>query len=227
MTSGPRCSRRRAAHVIHNGDPLPTDIVGEYTITVHANDGAYNEWTQTGHYWVVPPADYLAVVVPDDAPVGTPFTATVTAYDQFDNVATTYTGTVQITSSDTAEGVILPEYTFTAADQGSHTFTDGVTLVTPGTQTVGATDGELSAIGQTIWIHQTDTTPPVTAIQGLSDDWTEEPWFTLMATDGPDGSQVQLTEYAIEAGERPADPAATTGSRDVYRWPRLIWRRVR
>ena len=48
-----------------------------------------------------------------------------------------YTGTVHFTSSDAQAG--LPaDYTFTAADAGSHTFT--VTLKTAGTQSITATD---------------------------------------------------------------------------------------
>ena len=44
-------------------------------------------------------------------------------------------------TSDTDPGIVLPaDYTFTAADGGVHTFTGGVTLSTPGDQTITATD---------------------------------------------------------------------------------------
>ena len=44
-------------------------------------------------------------------------------------------------TSDTDPGIILPaDYTFTAADAGVHTFSGEVTLITPGDQTVTATD---------------------------------------------------------------------------------------
>jgi hypothetical protein len=48
---------------------------------------------------------------------------------------------VTFRSSDTDPGVVLPaSYTFTAADQGMHTFSGGCTLITAGNQTLTATD---------------------------------------------------------------------------------------
>ena len=62
---------------------------------------------------------------------------TVTALDDFGNVATGYTGTVAVTSSDPIAS--LPaNYTFTAADAGVHTFT--ATLKRAGTQFLQVTD---------------------------------------------------------------------------------------
>jgi hypothetical protein len=62
---------------------------------------------------------------------------TVTARDVYGNVATGYAGTVHFTSSDRQAG--LPaDYTFTAADAGTHTFT--ATLKTAGSQSITATD---------------------------------------------------------------------------------------
>jgi hypothetical protein len=62
---------------------------------------------------------------------------TVTALDAFGNVATAYTGTVHFTSSD-ARAVLPANYTFTGGDAGVHVFS--VTLKTPGTQSITATD---------------------------------------------------------------------------------------
>jgi len=84
---------------------------------------------------------------------GTPFDVTVTALDGNGNVATGYTGTATIASSDTGVQAVLPlPYTFTAADAGVHTFAGGVVLVTAGNQTItvydrGITDG--SSAGST------------------------------------------------------------------------------
>jgi hypothetical protein len=61
---------------------------------------------------------------------GSPFSLTVTVYDQYNQVARYYVGTVTFLSSDHGAGVVLPpDYAFTAADAGVHVFT-GVTLVT-------------------------------------------------------------------------------------------------
>jgi hypothetical protein len=76
---------------------------------------------------------------------GTPLSVTVTALDANGNTATGYTGTVTFSSSD--GGAALPgDYTFTPADQGVHTFANGVTLVTAGPQTVTASDNQNSLI---------------------------------------------------------------------------------
>ena len=64
---------------------------------------------------------------------------TVTAEDSYGNVATGYTGAVAFRSGD-ARAVLPADYTFVAGDNGVHTFTNAVTLVTAGTQTVTATE---------------------------------------------------------------------------------------
>jgi hypothetical protein len=72
---------------------------------------------------------------------GVPFDVTVTAVDPFGQVALGYTGTVTFSTSDPDPSVVLPaDYTFTASDQGAHTFSGGFTLITPGDQTITATD---------------------------------------------------------------------------------------
>jgi hypothetical protein len=76
---------------------------------------------------------------PSSATAGTPLTFTVTAKDAQGNTDPTYTGTVHFTSSDPA-ATLPADYTFSAADNGTHTFPNGVTLKTAGNQTVTATD---------------------------------------------------------------------------------------
>ena len=72
---------------------------------------------------------------------GTPFDVTVTALDANGLTAVGYVGTVTLSSTDTDPGVVLPpDYTFTAGDQGVHTFVGGITLITVGNQTITATD---------------------------------------------------------------------------------------
>ncbi len=71
------------------------------------------------------------------AVAGTPQSVTVTLTDVFGNIATRYTGTIHFTSSD-ARGILPANFTFTAADQGSHTFQ--VNWTTPGAQSVGVAD---------------------------------------------------------------------------------------
>jgi VCBS repeat-containing protein len=86
-------------------------------------------------------ASQLQVTAPPSTIAGQHFSVTITALDQFGNVATGYVGTIHLSTSDTGAGVVLPaDYTFTAADAGTHTFTGAVTLSTAGTQTLTAAD---------------------------------------------------------------------------------------
>ena len=71
---------------------------------------------------------------------------TVTAEDQFNNVATGYNGTVHFTSSDGAvsSGSGLPANSTLVSGTGMGTFT--ANLKTPGNQTITATDASISGI---------------------------------------------------------------------------------
>lgn len=78
------------------------------------------------------------ITAPPSTVAGLPFTITVTAMvgRRRDTVINS---PVHFTSSDSA--AILPaDYYFTASDAGSHTFTNGVTLMTPGNQSIRGTD---------------------------------------------------------------------------------------
>src|SRR5262249_31163108 len=86
---------------------------------------------------------HFSITTTTSTMAGVAFDITVTALDGSGNVITGYTGTVHFTSSDGS--ALLPgDYTFTSADNGSHTFLvsagSGVTLYKAGSQTVTATD---------------------------------------------------------------------------------------
>src|SRR5262249_14666319 len=76
---------------------------------------------------------------PSPPTAGPAHRVTVTALDAYGNVATSYTGTIHFTSSD-SQAVLPANYTFTTSDAGVHTFTNGVTLKTAGTRSITATD---------------------------------------------------------------------------------------
>ncbi len=63
---------------------------------------------------------------------------TITVQDAYGNLVTGYTGTIHFTSTDSA-ATLPANYTFTAADQGVHTFT-GLVLRKRGTQKITLTD---------------------------------------------------------------------------------------
>jgi hypothetical protein len=81
--------------------------------------------------------DTLVVSAPSTATAGNSFTFTVTAEKPGGAVDTDYTGTVQFSSSDAAAS--LPaNYTFTTANDGSHSFV--VTFATAGSQSLTVKD---------------------------------------------------------------------------------------
>jgi hypothetical protein len=87
----------------------------------------------------IPGLHFVATPATQTPTAGTAFGFTVTALDQYNQVATRYVGTVTFSTSDAGAGVVLPaDYTFTAADAGVHTFP--VTLVTAGTRSVSFRD---------------------------------------------------------------------------------------
>jgi sugar lactone lactonase YvrE len=90
------------------------------------------------------PGNRFQITAASSAVSGTPFDLTVTALDPYGNLDTTYQGTVTFSTTDPDSGVVLPaDYTFTpgvGGDNGVHTFSGGVTLVTVGAQTLTVTD---------------------------------------------------------------------------------------
>jgi len=80
---------------------------------------------------------------PSPTTAGVAGSFTVTARDRFGNIATGYTGTIHLTSSD-GKASLPANYTFTAGDAGVHTFS--ATLKTAGSQSVTATDTTSASI---------------------------------------------------------------------------------
>jgi hypothetical protein len=121
---------------------------------VTANDSV-NSLTGAATIGVNPAAaTHLAVIAPAGATAGAPFSVTVEALDMFNNRANGYRGTVRFSSTDSA--ATLPgNYTFTSADQGSHTFTNEVTLRTTGNRTITATDRATGSISGNATVNVT------------------------------------------------------------------------
>ena len=83
-------------------------------------------------------ASKFIISAPSSVSVGVAFSLTVKVVDAYGNVATGYTGTIRFTSSD-GTASLPANYTFTAADNGVHTFT-GLILRKKGKQTITITD---------------------------------------------------------------------------------------
>jgi hypothetical protein len=93
------------------------------------------------------PHAVLDFTAPATATAGTTFTVTVTATieGKRDTIINSY---ISFISSDPV-AVLPSRYLFTPADTGSHTWTNGFTLMTPGNQTISATIYDATGINGT------------------------------------------------------------------------------
>lgn len=110
--------------------------VGPNVFTVTGTDSTACQLA-TGTFTVNVLAVHFAVSAPASVTTGVPFTYTVTAVDNNNNVVPSYAGTAHFTSSD-SQATLPSNYSFAAADRGVHNFP--ATLVTGGNQTITATD---------------------------------------------------------------------------------------
>jgi sugar lactone lactonase YvrE len=112
---------------------------GFFTAHVSVQDAAGATASGTFFNSVAGPAASFAVSSTVSAlTAGASTSFTVTALDSMYIQAPSYRGTVYLSSSDPAAAFLPASYAFTAADQGSHTFT--VTLKTAGSQQLYASD---------------------------------------------------------------------------------------
>jgi phospholipase C len=129
------------------------------------------------------PAANLLVVAPASGASGASFTITVIAEDASGNVATGYLGTVHFRTTD-VQGILPADYTFTGADAGIHTFANGVTLETSGSQTITALD---------------TTTGSVLGSAAVTIQAASAASFTLVApSSGPAGFAFTVTVKALD-----------------------------
>jgi Bacterial Ig-like domain (group 3)/FG-GAP-like repeat/FG-GAP repeat len=123
-------------------------VAGTHTITATysgASGFAGSSGTLSGGQVVTagPATTFSFSGLPSTATAGVSFNFTLTARDQYGNVAKNYTGTVHFTSSD-GQASLPADYTFVGGDNGTHTFT--ATLKTAGSQSLTATDAATSSI---------------------------------------------------------------------------------
>jgi len=111
---------RAGLQTITGADTATATIAGSLTVNVRPASAAV-----------------LILSAPASTTVAQPFEVRVTLRDRFGNVATGYRGTVHFTSGDLL-AKLPANYTFKQGDAGTHVFS--VTLVTPPSQTITATD---------------------------------------------------------------------------------------
>jgi hypothetical protein len=108
---------------------------------------------------------HLALVAPANVIANLPFTVTVQARDRFENVVPTFLDTVSFSTTDTSLLKVLPaSYQFLATDSGSHTFTNGFTLITAGSQKITVSDTGVSTIKGTITLSVGNPAPVISGV---------------------------------------------------------------
>jgi hypothetical protein len=136
--SGGATLKTAGPQTISATDTVSASITGSQVVTVNAGVAVSLVLSYSG------PVTHAA-----------PFNLTVTANDQYGNMATGYVGKVHFTSTDPAP--TLPgDYTFTAgagSDNGQHVFS--VTLSAAGNPTVTATDTVTATITGTVTVTVT------------------------------------------------------------------------
>jgi len=169
-------------------------------------------------------ASFSVTGFPNPAELGEAGNVTVTALDMYGNVATTFTGTVTITSTDPSASLPAP-YTYQLSDNGVATFS--VTLNTAGTQSIIATSGAVTGaqtgilVGDSIWLVNADGTlvrlneagvPTATAgvvtgtstMGGVAFDAAGDVWSVVTATN-------TANEYNSAGTQNPSSPYAVAG----------------
>ena len=135
-----------------------TTVAGSYPVTLSATNSV-GTGTAALTLTIQPGPPNTLTVAGLTAPVATgqPDAFTVTVTDSYGNIATNYTGTVKFSSSDAQAG--LPaNYTFQAADNGTHSFS--ATFNTVGTQSLTATDAANASLTSTPPGIQAELLPP-------------------------------------------------------------------
>jgi hypothetical protein len=117
---------------------IANTLAGSYMVTAQAAGGSNPTASFSLTNAPAPASSFTLTVLPASVVAGTPSMLTVTARDPFNNIATGYTGTVHFLSTD-PNATLPPDYTFTAADHGVHTFV-GLILQTAGIHFVTAYD---------------------------------------------------------------------------------------
>jgi ribosomal protein S11 len=159
------------------GDTLTASL--PLTATVNVLSPASNSFNV-----VNPPVATTFVLgsVPSSVYVGAAFNFTLTVNDQYGNLFPGCTGTVTISSTDTAASFNPAVYTFTGAsgDAGSHSFS--ATLNTPGSQTITATDTSNGAL--TVTSGGINATIPDLVVTTAGDDAGTASNCTVQSTPG-------------------------------------------
>jgi len=141
------------------------------------------------------------------AAAGSTQTFTVTAKDAYGNVATGYTGTVHVASSD-ALAAVPADYAFTAADKGAHGFS--VTFKTAGTQSVTVSDTASGLSATQTGVSVSPAAPISLTATAASTSQVNLSWS------GSAGATSYLIERRLNSGTTWGQVGSTAGAATTY-----------
>jgi hypothetical protein len=192
--------------------PVTLSTLGPQTVTV--TDTVSPSITGSATLKVPSSATHFSVYGASSSMAGKSFTLKVVARDKHNNIATGYTGTVSFTSSDPKASLPV-NYTFTAGDNGEHSFL--VTLRTAGSDSIAVSDtasnisGALAqqvdaATTASLQLTGPDATPagqPFSlAVTALDKFGNQVPGYTgTIHFSSTDGAAVLPPDYTFVAGD--------------------------
>ena len=182
------------------------------TQSITATDTANGFLTGSGTTTVTATAASVLTIggFPSPTTAGSAANVTVTALDTYGNIATGYTGTVHLTSSD-AKAVLPANYTFTAADAGKHVF--AVTLETAGTQSIAATDTVTAGLTSTqTGITVNPPQPPTVVHAAAANPSPVTGTTTSLSVQGADAAGASSLTYSWAVTSAPAGAPPPTFS---------------
>ncbi len=149
-----------------------TALIGAYAKNVGSNT------YQGAAYLFATPT--LHLIAPASSPAGAPFSLTLSVTDATGIPLPLYTGTVHFSSTD-PHATLPANFSFTAADNGTHTFPSAATLTTAGSRTITATDTTLATVTATATIT-ISAGPPASLVANAGTTPQSAPLNTAFAT---------------------------------------------
>ena len=187
--------------------------IGNQTVTATDETTSTVKGAQTVAVITDPTTHFRLTGIANPVQAGVLSSLTVTALDAQDHTVPAYRGSIHFTSTD-ASATLPVDYTFSAADNGVHAFSGGVTLKKAGSQTVTATDKLLSSIAGSQIVTVTAGSTTHLNVTGIANPFTagNPSNFSVTAADAYDNADINYRGHVLFT----STDASATFSPDNY-----------